>query len=72
MTYIFAQALQYLKREVNIKYPPGAVSTIRVKKLGKGRGRGRYVGRDSGRYGGRDRVSVIFGHVRGRGYSPKL
>ena len=66
--------------EVNIKYPPGAVSNRRVQEMGKGRGRGRYGGRDSGRYGGRDfgryggrgRGSGRFGRGRGRGYIPKL
>ena len=72
MTYTFAQAMQEFNTKVNIKYPPVSVATRRVQEMGKGRGRGRYGGIESRRYGGRSRVSVIFGHVRGRGYSPKL
>ena len=35
MTYTFAQALHALKTELNIKYPPGAIQTIRVQELSK-------------------------------------
>ena len=52
MTYTLAQALQALKKEVNIKYPPGEIQTRRVQELTKGRG-GRGRGRYSGRYAGR-------------------
>ena len=64
MTYTFAQALHAFKTEVNIKYPPGAIKTIRVKELSKGRG-----GHGRGRYSGRYAVRGIFGRIRGgRGY----
>ena len=71
MTNIFDQALQDFNTEVNIKYPPGAVTIKRLQEMGKERGRVRYGGRDSGIYGGRGRVSGRFGRDRGCGYSPK-
>ena len=42
MTYTFTQEMQASKTEVNIKYPPGAVSIRRVQEVGKRRGRGKY------------------------------
>ena len=72
MTYTFDQALQAFKTEVDIKYPPRAVTIRIVQELGKLRGRVIYVVRDSRRYGGRFRGSGIFGGGRGQGYIPKL
>ena len=65
MTYTFTQTLYAFKTEVNIKPPPGAIKTIRVQELTKGRG-----GRGRGRYSGRYSEIVKFGRSRGsRGYS---
>ena len=64
MTYTFAQALQAFKTEVNIKHPPGAIQTIRVKELAKRIG-GRRRERDSRIYAGRGGFGRGIG---GRGY----
>ena len=45
---------------MDIKYPPGAIKTIRVQELSKGRG-----GHGRGRYYGRYAVRGIFGRSRG-------
>ena len=54
MIYTFAQALQALKTEANIKHTPGEIQNRRVQELTKGIG-GRIRGRYSVRYAGRGR-----------------
>ena len=60
MTYTSPQSLQAFKIEVNIKYLPGEIQTIRVQELTKGR-----VGHRRGRYSGRYVQRGIFGRGRG-------